>query len=153
MLVVQKSHENYTLFILRLNLKMVTDYWLIVLSPTHEKETAFCNSLQDHHRNKREKNDESKKKANPIATQQTPYPTSIKKNLHNKRNKKMEREYRDGRRCKQSSMNIYDLLVSGFPYQSCISLFFQNPVFVDQKFSNITKEKTKKKKDQRNQTC
>jgi len=58
----------------------------------------------------------------------------------------MEREYRDGRRCKQSSMNIYDLLVSGFPYQSCISLFFQNPVFVDQKFSNITKEKTKKKK-------
>jgi hypothetical protein len=79
MLVVQKSHENYTLFILRLNLKMVTDYWLIVLSPTHEKETAFCNSLQDHHRNKREKNDESKKKANPIATQQTPYPPSIKK--------------------------------------------------------------------------
>jgi hypothetical protein len=49
------------------------------LSPTHEKETAFSNSSQDHHRNKREKNDESKKKANPIATQQTPQPPSIKK--------------------------------------------------------------------------
>jgi hypothetical protein len=69
--------ELYIVY-LRLNLKMVIDYWLLVLSPTHEKETAFSNSLQDHHRNKREKNDESKKKANPIATQQTPYP-SIKK--------------------------------------------------------------------------